>query len=266
MVRILRAVKVLLMTVDALRGHSRVFAADVALDAIDGGVRAGQRETGKRVVEPGSHPGCHVGVALLAVGREPERHVIGVLGGRIPGNMAARAIGRQAGEFAGGSARVAGVALDQRVRTQQWKTVLVLAHRLDGACPAHDVVALFALRSQLASMNVGVAVGAGVANLGKHRTGVTLGARNILVHALEREVGFAVVEIRIVADGFPGREGVAVLAGNVERPVWTASLLHSAALFSIALILGAHHSRISRAYDGKHPEQQACRRHEYQTV
>ena len=73
-------------------------------------------------------------------------------------------------------------------------------------------------------MNVSVAVGAILADVGKDGLGVALRAAHFLVHAPERVLGLVVVEFRDRANGPPAGGRVAVLAGDSERTVRTAGV------------------------------------------
>jgi hypothetical protein len=69
------------------------------------------------------------------------------------------------------------------MRTHQWKTILVIANCIKGDIPAFDRVAAFAIRTELAAMNVGMAVGATCADVLENQAGVALCASHFLVHA-----------------------------------------------------------------------------------
>lgn len=107
--------------------------------------------------------------------------------------------------------------------SEQRETILVFADRFNRTRPALDVVALVALCSHLATVNVGVAVGALSADVGKHGARVALGTRDLLVHSSEWKTGGVVIELRGVANRFPTGKRVAVLAGKGKRSVRTAS-------------------------------------------
>ena len=107
-----------------------------------------------------------------------------------------------------------GVGSDQR------KTILVLLDVLDGNLPALDRVAIRAVGSQLPAMDVGMAIGAGMAYVSKHHLGVALRAGvDRGMHATERIPGFVMVEIRQRPDRFPARVGVTRLARKTEATV-----------------------------------------------
>lgn len=71
-------------------------------------------------------------------------------------------------------------------------------------------------------MDVGVAVAALCAGIGKNQLRVTLGARHARVHAEKRVAGFAVIKFWNSAYRFPSENGVAILARNIQVAVGTA--------------------------------------------
>jgi hypothetical protein len=76
-------------------------------------------------------------------------------------------------------------------------------------------MALRAVRSQLALVNVGVAILAPLPNISEYGLGVTFSARDRCVHTSEWILGLVVIEFRDGADRLPGIRCVAVLAGDV---------------------------------------------------
>ena len=118
---------------------------------------------------------------------------------------------------------MARITLYEGVRADERKTILMFANSFDRSGPALHVVALLTLCAELSAMNIGVAVGAFVTDLRKHGIRVALCARNALVHAAEREVGSTVIELRQITYRLPCAERVAVLTGDLQRPVRTSS-------------------------------------------
>ena len=129
-------------------------------------------------------------------------------------------------ELANGSALVAGIAFDDGVRANQREAVLVFAHRLQRNHPAVHAVASLALGSHLPAMDVSMAVGALVADVGENGIDVALLAGHVLVHATQRIFGLVMIEFRDAANGLPAAEGMAVLARNIQRAMRTARGLH----------------------------------------
>lgn len=204
--------------------HGRAFEAAtyVARGAVQRGVHAGEGKTGKaQVVEFGSEPGIHA-VACLAGSRETRSRVIGIAGLLELRPMAAQTVGGEPLELAHRGVLVAAVALQQRVRSHQRKTVEVLLDVLHRNSPPFHVVAVFAVRSKLAAVNVGVAVRAFRAGIAEHQVRVALAARNSFVHPAQGKLRLIVIKFRNVADWLPGGEGMAVLAGEIQVAVRAA--------------------------------------------
>lgn len=80
-------------------------------------------------------------------------------------------------------------------------------------------MAAFAVGSELTAMNVGMAVCATRADIMKNQGCVALSTGHIFMHAAERITGLIVIEFRAGADRLPAGIGVAVLAGNGDRPM-----------------------------------------------
>jgi hypothetical protein len=81
----------------------------------------------------------------------------------------------------------------------------MIAHLLHRDIPALDGVALRAIRTHLAAMDVGVAIGAVLADVGEHRFYVALRALNLFMQAAERVFRFVVIEFGDRADRAPAR-------------------------------------------------------------
>jgi hypothetical protein len=84
-------------------------------------------------------------------------------------------------------------------------------------------VALRAVRAHFPLVNIGVAILTVLAHVCEYRFYVALRALNFLVHATQRIPCFVVIKFRDGANGAPPSGGMAVLAGNGERPVRTTS-------------------------------------------
>jgi len=148
--------------------------------------------------------------------------VVGIRGLLELCRMTAEAIGGEPLELPHRRILVAAVALQKRVRPHQRETVEVLLDVLHRNAPAPYVVAILATSSKLAAMDIGVAVGAFRARVREHQIAVALPAADSFVHAAQGELGLIVVKLRNVADGLPGRESVAVLAGEIQIAVRAA--------------------------------------------
>jgi len=216
-VRVARVLKILQMASHAGRLRQVVVVVDVAVGALRWRhrVAAGEREPRQRMVEPGVQP--VVGrVARLASGGEFSGDVIWILSGRKILLVATEARRGHGVELAERAVLVAGVAGSRGVRAGQREPVHVLVDLLHRNLPAADGVTGLAVGTHLALVNVGVAVGALVADIGENHFGVASGASYALMHAAQGEFRQIVVELRHGADRLPSVNGVAVLAGEIQ--------------------------------------------------
>lgn len=69
------------------------------------------------------------------------------------------------------------------MRSRKREAVVVLLHLLNGDLPSADGMTLFAIRSELALMDVGVAVLATLSDVRKNRLCVALDARDRGMHS-----------------------------------------------------------------------------------
>ena len=117
------------------------------------------------------------------------------------------------------------IALQNGMCAEQRKSVEMLLNRLDRDLPSEDGMALGAILAELSAMNVGVTIGAVLADVGKNRSCVASRAGNFFVHAAKRVTRGVVVEFGNGANGGPAGVRVAIFAGNVERAVRTSARL-----------------------------------------
>jgi hypothetical protein len=108
------------------------------------------------------------------------------------------------------------------VGSHKRKPVLVLIDLLDRHLPTFHGVALLTAGAELPLVNVSVAVCAFCAHVGEYQLGVALRARHALVHTAQRIAGLVVIELRHIADWFPSAESMAILAGDIQRPMRAA--------------------------------------------
>jgi hypothetical protein len=96
----------------------------------------------------------------------------------------------------------------------------VIANRIDIHTPAVDRVAILAGSAELAAMDISVAISALLTDVSKNFLYVARITRDILVHAAQWILGFAiVVELDSLPDGRPACSGMAVLASDGKRTV-----------------------------------------------
>lgn len=98
----------------------------------------------------------------------------------------------------------------------QGEAVIVFLYPLRNDVPPFHGMALFAIGSHLAAMNISVAVGAIGSGVREHRFRMTLRARYSLVQATQRISRLVVIELRNCTDRLPSCRRVAVLAGNIQ--------------------------------------------------
>lgn len=117
---------------------------------------------------------------------------------------------------------MAGVAFDCRVCAQQGEAILVILHLLRGDIPTLDGVTLCAIRTHLPAVNIRVTVGTVLAHVREDRFYVARDAIHLLVHSAQGIFCFTVIKLGYGTNRAPRDRGVAILAGNRERPVGAA--------------------------------------------
>lgn len=222
MVRIRRAVEVFLMTSYAVRRCALEFSAEMACGTFESGVSASQREASHlQVIKARAEPGVHARMALGARGGKSRLLVIRTSGVQVVGRVAANAICGKSGELPCSNILVAGIAVGYRVRTKQRKTILMFLDRPQRHLPSIHGMTTFAIGPHLPPVNIRVAVSATESNICKHRTHVALLAHDFCVHAAQRILRLAVIELGDIANRLPSCERMAVLARDVQRTMRT---------------------------------------------
>jgi hypothetical protein len=87
-------------------------------------------------------------------------------------------------------------------------------------------VARLAIRSHFALVDIGVAVGALVTDVGEDHPRMAARAGDPLMQSTQWIACLIVIKLRDCPDRLPSIYGVAVLAGNIEIAVWTSRALH----------------------------------------
>ena len=107
------------------------------------------------------------------------------------------------------------------MRADQRKAIQVAANRIQVRTPPVDRMTILTSGPELPAMDVSVAISALLTNVSKnfsHMAGIT---RDILVHPAQWISRFPiVVKFDSLPDRSPTRACVAVLAGDLKRPVW----------------------------------------------
>jgi hypothetical protein len=128
--------------------------------------------------------------------------------------MAEIALRGKSKEDADSGTAVTRVARNRSVSPEQRKTILVILHLLRSEIPALYRVTLFAVRTHLTTMNIGVTIGAILSDVGENRFGVTVNALHFFVQSAKWILRLVVIELWDCADGSPACGGVTVFARN----------------------------------------------------
>ena len=163
------------------------------------------------------------GVALLArrLERHAAGHVVRVRRALELPHVARQAVRGHGLELTVGRVLVAGIAIHGSVSAGQRKAVVMILDLLDGNAPPAYRMALRAIRTQLALMNIRVAVLALVTYVIEHELYVARRTGNTDVHSAQRILCLIVIEFRNGANGLPTLGRMAIRAGDAEAPVRT---------------------------------------------
>ena len=148
MIRVRCFLEILQVTSHARDAGQSVVVVDVAINALAGrnGVRVGQRESDRSVIELGIQPVVGA-VAVVATGGEHRGYVVRKRRLLELGRMTGITLRRHRLEFAVRGTLVASIAIYGRVGAGQRETIIVLLNLLDRDLPSADRVALFAVSS-----------------------------------------------------------------------------------------------------------------------
>jgi hypothetical protein len=164
-------------------------------------------------VEPAVHR-----MTALAGSRKPQTDVIND-GGKKVLLVAGIAGGRQADKLPGRRVLVTVFALQQGMRPNQGKSILVVLNRLQRNLPAFYGVAICAIGAKLTPMDVGVTIRALRTYVLENQVRVALAATHVLVHAAQGISSKVVIEFRICSDRFPTAVGMTICAWDGKGAV-----------------------------------------------
>jgi len=99
----------------------------------------------------------------------------------------------------------------------------MLVDLLNRNLPTFHRVTLVAICAELTFVDVSMAIGTFLANIGKYGLHVALRTSDALMQAAKRETGLIVVKLGTIANRFPTTERVTILAGYIEGAMRTAS-------------------------------------------
>lgn len=189
-----RLLKILRVAGEAVRGCPFVVAILVAALAIERGVHPRERETSRLLVRVfGPEPGI-LGVARVAGLRKPELRMVGVRGLLVFREVARRTIRKDA-ILPPNERLMTSLAFHGGMGSDQRKKIRVISHLLPRGEPALHNVALGAIGTKLAQMDIGVAIRAILTDVREDWFRMALCAGYSRVSAAERVLSFVVVEI-----------------------------------------------------------------------
>ena len=222
MVGVGRSLIVLQVAGNASSAAQVVIIVDMAIRTLPGrnGVSSAERKSHRVVIEGRTEPGISA-VTVIAIRGEHCGNVVGIARALEILGVAGIALRRHCLKLAGRCALVAGIAVDCGMSPRQRKAIIVLLDLLYGNLPSQDGMALLAIRPQLTSVNVRVAVLATLPHVGEYRLDVALRAGDCAMHAAQRISGLIVIEFRNGTNRPPGCRRVAVLAWHIQVPVRT---------------------------------------------
>lgn len=162
-------------------------------------------------------------MAFTALGRVTQRTMIRCNRPRIVGRVAAIALRRQSEsiELTHRAHLVARIAIDHRVRANQWETILMLVDVVDRDLPPIAVVAQLALRTILSSMQIGVTILALVRRICEVQVCMAIAACHGCMPAAQWKAGVRMVEVDLAWNYRPRLRRVTHVARHRQLAVWT---------------------------------------------
>jgi hypothetical protein len=100
----------------------------------------------------------------------------------------------------------------------------VVLDLVDGDLPTENGVTLRAIGAELPQVDVRVAIGAILPDIGENRLGMTFNTSNFFVLPTQGIRGFVVIKLQYRAYRTPSRRGVTVFAWNRQESVRTADI------------------------------------------
>jgi hypothetical protein len=137
-------------------------------------------------------------MTLFAIGTEPGFGMIRINALGIAFQMAPLAHHRRPGKFVSTLVDMAGVAIDYRVNPHKRKTLLsMLAQNIFMILPIGGRMTALTIETELPAMDIGMAIGAGDAGMGKPQILMATTAFDQSMASHERKTGFIMVELQI---------------------------------------------------------------------
>jgi hypothetical protein len=113
---------------------------------------------------------------------------------------------------------VTGIAIHDRVRTDQREPVLMFVDVVNGDLPTVHAMTDVALRPIFAAVQVGMAILALLANVAEDGIKMAFLAGYVDVHAAERIGRLVVIKLRVLANRHPSCRRMTILAGRFQEP------------------------------------------------
>jgi len=205
----------------AIVRQARESASHVARRAGGPGVRSGQWEAGRRVIEARPRPCRARGVvALFAAPRIAGRRVVRARGRGVIGSVAGDAVARYGGEMRFVLTDVTARALEHGVHAAQREAgAFVAAHGIGSVDPAHRHMAILAADAVAALVHVAMAIGTLRRDPREGQRAVTVLAGGCPVLTGEREARCRMIEPGRIPHRRPALGGVAGFAGDADVAV-----------------------------------------------
>jgi hypothetical protein len=182
-----------------------------------------KQESGGAMIELRIQPVINGNVAGFALRREFCGDVIGIACFLKICHMAGFASSGKTQVISDRSVFVALRAFHDGMRAEERKSVEVLRNRLDRYLPAENRVALGAIGAELTAVNIRVAIGTILANVGENRLHMAARAGYFFVHTAKGVTRGVMVKFGNGANRGPACARVAIFTGNVECSVRTST-------------------------------------------
>ncbi len=208
------------VTARAIARDTLKVVADMTSAASQILVRADESEMGKaRMIEVCDLPAVRVVTGFAGGGESRSAVVQNAVLLKLAG-VTSDALGAESDVLADRRAHVTGVACERCVRTNQRETIPVVLDGTGVHAPAQHRVTVFALRAELALVEIRMTIRASRASFGKDFRYVARITRYILVHAPQLEMGFGImIEFGLRAKRRPTGGGVTILAWQGKLPM-----------------------------------------------
>lgn len=186
-------------------------------DAFEAGMTALELELGRMIISCATPGVGGETVTGFAIEREGCQLMVGIVGRTKIVVVTAGTFGRRAGEIIAQLIDMAGVAVGDRMHARQGEAERgVLVEEFAAIFPTFRRMTALTLVTQLAAMNVAVAVGAAVLGLSEFEILVAGNAGRLLVGADQRKTGVVVIETAVRLHLRPTGGSMTYLARQID--------------------------------------------------